>query len=111
DPGARHGRGARGQRPQVVDLVTQGDPRPAGPLFGGEPRVPVRRAGLLQPADIDHIVDVAVLVDVLGTDGQRQDEDLAALARRQLPLHAGSTPFSASSGCSSPAWNISRTMS
>jgi hypothetical protein len=33
--------------------------------------------GVLQPADIDDIVDVAVLVDVLRPNLERDDEDLA----------------------------------
>jgi hypothetical protein len=55
----------------------------------------VGRADLLKPADIDDIVDVAVLVDVGVGYGQGDDEDLAILAGLKLAPHASpATPFS-----------------
>ena len=57
------------------------------------------RARILQPADIDDVVDVSVGVDVFRPDLQRKDEDLAVLARRQdgagQQASPSATPFSA----------------
>jgi len=69
--------------PSAADLVPQGDPGPAGPRRFVEPGVPMGRADVLKPADIDHIVHMAVGVDMVGPDLQRDDEDLTILARRQ----------------------------
>src|SRR5690606_30428034 len=85
DPGAGDDAGRVGRDgAQVVDLVPQGDPRPAGARLVVEARVPVGRAHVLQPADIDDVVDVVVLVDVFRPHVQRDDEDLAVLTRLQL---------------------------
>src|SRR5262249_34111049 len=111
DPGAGLDHVAELERAEVVDLVPQRDPRPGRALVRRKARVPVRRPGLLQPADVDHVVDVAVLVDVGGPDAQRQDEQLAVGAGLEPPAHAARTPFSVSSVFSSPVENISRTMS
>uniref|UniRef100_A0A0N4ZXX1 LigA n=1 Tax=Parastrongyloides trichosuri TaxID=131310 RepID=A0A0N4ZXX1_PARTI len=85
DPGAGDDAGrARRDGAQVVDLVSQRDPGPLGPRRFVEARVPVGRADVLQPADIDHVVDVVVLVDVFRPHVQRDDEDLAVFTRGQL---------------------------
>src|SRR5690606_18760753 len=118
DPGAgRHARGVGGEGAQIIDLMPDADPRPASPGPGVETGVPVGCAGVLQPADIDDVVDVAVVIDVLGPDLEREDEDLPIGPWLELgPRHQASasprdTPLSASRLCSSPALNISRTMS
>src|SRR5438067_2154370 len=84
------------------------------PRFGGGRRLgaPVGDGQLLGPVEVDHVVHVAVLVDVGSDRREVAGEDLASGRRLEevAGAQAASTPCSSRKLFSSPAWNISRTM-
>src|SRR5688572_9628832 len=67
----------------VVDLVPGHHPVDSGLELGRCLRVPVRLGGLLHPAEVDHVVHVALAVDVGGRDEDGQPEDVHSEARWQ----------------------------
>jgi len=64
DPGSGLGLFPGQQRTPIVDLVPQNHPGPAALRLFRSSMAPVGRGHFLDPADIDDIVDVAVLVEI-----------------------------------------------
>src|SRR6185437_3754285 len=95
----------------VIDLVAQRHPGEGGLVGLRGTALPVGDGQLLGPVEIDHVVDVAVVVDVGGPGLERRGEDLPARRRFENAAHAASMPCSCRNGFSSPLENISRTMS
>ena len=71
DPGSQNSLIAHARRRFVIDLVPKNDPADRALRFGAGQSFPMRGRDVLDPAQINGVVDVILVVDVARLNGDR----------------------------------------